>query len=97
MGLIFWSHIFPQKSANPTFSVRRHAAACCSMLWHAAACFKTPTNRPQKQVLRHASTIGACSRAGRGGAPRAILKEKKGGWRNANRNERSRGRSLLHG
>ena len=32
----------------------------CSMLRHAAACFKTPANRPQKQVLRHASIVGAC-------------------------------------
>ena len=31
------------------------------VLQYAAACFKTPTNRPQKQVLQNASTIGACS------------------------------------
>ena len=45
MGLIFWSNIFSPKNPNPIFSV----------LWHAAACFKTPTNRPPKQVLRHAA------------------------------------------
>ena len=45
MGLIFWFHIFSRKSPNPIFSVLRHAAAC----------FKTPTNSPQKQVLRHAA------------------------------------------
>ena len=38
---MFWSEFFPQKSLPN--------------LRHAAACFKTPTNRPQKQVLRQAA------------------------------------------
>ena len=52
MVSIFWS--------EPNFQC---AAACRGVLRHAAACFKTPTNRPQNQVLRgmlrHASTIAA--------------------------------------
>ena len=48
--MIFWSDIVSPKNPNLIFTV----------LWHAAACFKTPTNRPQKQVLRHASTVRAC-------------------------------------
>ena len=31
------------------------------MMRHAAACLKSSTNRPPKQVLQHASTVGACS------------------------------------
>ena len=60
MVSIFWS--------EPNF---QRAAACCGVRQHAAACFKTPTSRPQNQVLqhavafcgmlRHASTIGAWS------------------------------------
>jgi hypothetical protein len=28
-----------------------------AVLRHAAACFKTPTNRPQNQVVRHAAVF----------------------------------------
>ena len=52
MGLIFWSDMFPQKVPTQ-FSV------CGGMRQHAAAGFRTSTNRPPKQVLRHASTVGA--------------------------------------
>ena len=47
-GLIFWSDTFPPRNPHPTFSVLRHAAACCRMLQDphqqapktgAAACF----------------------------------------------------------
>ena len=49
-GDIFGPICFP-KGPNPIFSVVRHAVAC----------FKNPTNRPPKQVPRHASTVGACT------------------------------------
>ena len=58
MGLIFWSDIFSPKNPFPIFSVLRHAVQLCGMLQNPhqhAACFKTPTNRPQKEVLRHAA------------------------------------------
>ena len=74
MVSIFWS--------EPNFQC---ASACCGVLRPAAACFKTPTNRPQNQVLRHAaafcgmlrhaSTVGACWGAWRG-AGRSLTKKK---------------------
>ena len=41
--------------------LQRKQGANFSVLRHAAACFKTPTNRPPKQVLRHTSNVDACS------------------------------------
>ena len=52
MGLIFWSDV--SQKIPTQFSM------CCGMLWYAAACFKTPTVRPQKQALRHAAACFNC-------------------------------------
>ena len=47
--------LWKKKSAMGKFWL---AAACCSMLRHAAACFKTPTNSSQNLALWHAACCG---------------------------------------
>ena len=40
---------------------------CCSWLWLAAACFKTPMCSSENRVLRHAAAAHACLGEGGGG------------------------------